>query len=76
MRELGVYSGVETMKDLQELIQDDIICVMSGKFPSGGAISAKHINDCVSDLCDIVVTRIEEFENKEKKRLKTLDKRR
>ena len=47
--------------DLQELIQDDIICAMVGWSNGGDSIAAEHINDCVSDLCDIVVNRIEEF---------------
>jgi hypothetical protein len=53
--------------DLQELIQDDIICAMAGWSHGGDAIPAEHINDCVSDLCDIVVNRIEEFDNEQDK---------
>ena len=51
--------------DLQELIQDDIICAMVGWSNGGDSIAAEHINDCVSDLCDIVVNRIEEFKNEQ-----------
>jgi hypothetical protein len=51
--------------DLQELIQDDIICAMVGWSNGGDSIAAEHINDCVSDLCDIVVNRIEEFNNEQ-----------
>ena len=50
--------------DLQELIQDDIICAMVGW---SNSIAAEHVNDCVSDLCDIVVNRIEEFDNEQDK---------
>ena len=51
--------------DLQELIQDDIICAMVGWSNGGDSIAAEHINDCVSDLCDIVVNRIEEFKHEQ-----------
>ena len=53
--------------DLQELIQDDIICAMVGWSNGGDSIAAEHVNDCVSDLCDIVVNRIEEFDNEQDK---------
>jgi len=56
--------------DLQELIQDDIICAMVGWSNGGDSIAAEHINDCVSDLCDIVVNRIEEFDNEQDKETK------
>ena len=51
--------------DLQELIQDDIICAMVGWSNGDDSIPAEHINDCVSDLCDIVVNRIEEFKHEQ-----------
>ena len=56
--------------DLQELIQDDIICAMVGWSNGGDSIPAEHINDCVSDLCDIVVNRIEEFNHEQKRERK------
>ena len=56
---------METIEDLQELIQDDIICAMVGWSHGGDAIPAEHVNDCVSDLCDIVVNRLEEFKNEQ-----------
>ena len=51
--------------DLRELIQDDIICAMVGWSNGGDSIAAEHINDCVSDLCDIVVNRFEEFDHEQ-----------
>jgi hypothetical protein len=59
--------------DLQELIQDDIICAMVGWSNGGDSIAAEHINDCVSDLCDIVVNRIEEFNNEQERASKVTD---
>ena len=56
---------METIEDLQELMQDDIACVMAGW--GHGGIHAKEVDDCTSDLCNIVINRIEEFVNKEKK---------
>ena len=58
---------METIKDLQELIQDDIVCAMSAWSHGGDSIPAQYVNDCTSDLCNIVINRIEEFVNKEKK---------
>ena len=51
--------------DLRELIQDDIICAMVGWSHGGDSIPAEHVNDCVSDLCDIVVNRFEEFDHEQ-----------
>jgi len=51
--------------DLRELIQDDIICAMVGWSNGGDSIAAEHVNDCVSDLCDIVVDRFEEFDHEQ-----------
>ena len=48
--------------DLRELIQDDIICAMVGWSNGGDSIAAEHINDCVNDLCEIVVDRFKEFD--------------
>jgi len=56
---------VETIEDLRELIQDDIICAMAGWSNGGDSIPADHLNDCVSDLCDIVVNRFEEFDHEQ-----------
>ena len=56
--------------DLQELIQDDIICAMVGWSNGCDSIAAEHINDCVSDLCDIVVNRIEEFNHEQEREKK------
>ena len=53
--------------DLRELIQDDIICAMVGWSNGGDSIAAEHINDCVSDLCDIVVDRFEEFDHEQER---------
>tara|TARA_R100000805_G_scaffold1634_1_gene2572 strand:+ start:129 stop:317 length:189 start_codon:yes stop_codon:yes gene_type:complete len=58
---------VETIEDLRELMQDDIVCAMAGWSYGGGSIAAEDVNDCTSDLCNIVINRIEEFVNKEKK---------
>ena len=60
---------METIEDLRELMQDDIVCVMAGWSFSGHSsisIAAEDVNDCTSDLCNIVINRIEEFVNKEK----------
>ena len=51
--------------DLRELIQDDIICAMVGWSNGGDSIAAEHVNDCVSDLCEIVVNRFEEFDHEQ-----------
>ena len=51
--------------DLRELIQDDIICAMVGWSNGGDNIPAEHVNDCVSDLCEIVVNRFEEFDHEQ-----------
>ena len=59
--------------DLQELIQDDIICAMVGWSNGGDNIPAEHVNDCVSDLCDIVVNRIEEFNHEQERASKVTD---
>ncbi len=48
-------------------MQDDIVCAMAGWSYGGGSIAAEDVNDCTSDLCNIVINRIEEFVNKEKK---------
>ena len=53
--------------DLRELIQDDIICAMVGWSNGGDSIAAEHINDCVSDLCDIIVDRFEEFDHEQER---------
>ena len=62
---------METIEDLRELMQDDIVCAMAG-WSYGGGSTHEDVNDCTSDLCNIVINRIEEFVNK--KILKTLDK--
>jgi len=51
--------------DLRELIQDDIICAMAGWSHGGDSIPAEHVNDCVNDLCEIVVNRFEEFDHEQ-----------
>ena len=51
--------------DLRELIQDDIICAMVGWSNGGDDIPAGHLNDCVNDLCEIVVNRFEEFDHEQ-----------
>ena len=56
--------------DLRELIQDDIICAMVGWSNGGDNIPAEHVNDCVSDLCDIVVNRFEEFDHEQERERK------
>jgi len=40
---------------------------MAGWSYGGDSIAAEDVNDCTSDLCNIVINRIEEFVNKEKK---------
>lgn len=57
---------METIKDLQELMQDDIVTLMCAWSNGGDSIPAADVNDCTSDLCNIVINRIEEFVNKEK----------
>ena len=53
--------------DLRELIQDDIICAMVGWSHGGDDIPAEHVNDCVNDLCEIVVNRFEEFDHEQER---------
>ena len=55
------------MIDLRELIQDDIICAMVGWSNGGDDIKGEHLNDCVTDLCDIVVNRFEEFDHEQER---------
>ena len=47
-------------------MQDDIVTLMCAWSNGGGWRSAADVNDCTSDLCNIVINRIEEFVNKEK----------
>ena len=56
--------------DLRELIQDDIITCIVGYSHGGDSIAAEHINDCVTDLCDIVVNRFEEYDNEQERERK------
>lgn len=56
--------------DLRELIQDDIITCIVGYSHGGDSIPAEHVNDCVTDLCDIVVNRFEEYDNEQERERK------
>lgn len=58
------------MIDLRELIQDDIITSLVGWSNGGDDIKGEHLNDCVTDLCDIVVNRFEEFDHEQKRSAK------
>ena len=55
------------MFDLREAIQDDIITCVVGYSHGGDSIPAEHINDFVSDLCEIVVDKFEEFNHEQER---------